>query len=166
MNAVLSDLKELERQGVKTEGLDLNGILGYATRDPTYAKLAGDWKAYNDAFNTVVTGGRHVESGAQSQESVAPVSYASPAAFRAAIKGHMNDALGYLDGEHKRWESIGGKPHNMPSYNPATEKQLRDLRDMDYLTGTMPGQTYTNSKGVTKTWVGGNLNPYDPSNWK
>jgi hypothetical protein len=164
--AVLSDLKELERQGVKTEGLDLNGILGYATRDPTYAKLAGDWKAYNDAFNTVVTGGRHVESGAQSQESVAPVSYASPAAFRAAIKGHMNDALGYLDGEHKRWESIGGKPHNMPSYNPATEKQLRDLRDMDYLTGTMPGQTYTNSKGVTKTWVGGNLNPYDPSNWK
>jgi hypothetical protein len=164
--AVLSDLKELERQGVKTEGLDLNGILGYATRDPTYAKLAGDWKAYNDAFNTVVTGGRHVESGAQSQESVAPVSYASPAAFRAAIKGHMNDALGYLDGEHKRWESIGGKEHNMPSYNPATEKQLRNIRDMDYLTGTFPGQTYTNSKGVTKTWVGGNLNPYDPSNWK
>jgi hypothetical protein len=164
--AVLSDLKELERQGVKTEGLDLNGILGYATRDPTYAKLAGDWKAYNDAFNTVVTGGRHVESGAQSQESVAPVSYASPAAFRAAIKGHMNDALGYLDGEHKRWESIGGKEHNMPSYNPSTEKQLRNIRDMDYLTGTFPGQTYTNSKGVTKTWVGGNLNPYDPSNWK
>jgi hypothetical protein len=164
--AVLSDLKELERQGVKTDGLNLEGILGYAARDPTYAKLAGDWKAYNDAFNTVVTGGRHVESGAQSQESVAPVSYASPAAFRAAIKGHMNDALGYLDGEHKRWESIGGKPHNMPSYNPATEKQLRDLRDMDYLTGTLPGQTYTNRKGVTKTWVGGNLNPYDPSNWK
>ena len=164
--AVLSDLKELERQGVKTDGLNLEGILGYAARDPTYAKLAGDWKAYNDAFNTVVTGGRHVESGAQSQESVAPVSYASPAAFRAAIKGHMNDALGYLDGEHKRWESIGGKEHNMPSYNPATEKQLRNIRDMDYLTGTMPGQTYTNKNGVTKTWVGGNLNPYDPSNWK
>ena len=164
--AVLSDLKELERQGVSTEGLNLEGILGYAERNPTYAKLAGDWKAYNDAFNTVVTGGRHVESGAQSQESVAPVSYASPAAFRAAIKGHMNDALGYLDGEHKRWESIGGKEHNMPSYNPATEKQLRDLRDMDYLTGTMPGQTYTSKSGITKTWVGGNLNPYDPSNWK
>jgi hypothetical protein len=164
--AVLSDLKELERQGVKTDGLNLEGILGYAARNPTYAKLAGDWKAYNDAFNTVVTGGRHVESGALSQESVAPVSYASPAAFRAAIKGHMNDALGYLDGEHKRWESIGGKEHNMPSYNPDTEKQLRNIRDMDYLTGTFPGQTYTNKNGVTKTWVGGNLNPYDPSNWK
>jgi hypothetical protein len=164
--AVLSDLKELERKGVSAEGINMSGILDYAARDPTYAKLAGDWKAYNDAFNTVVTGGRHVESGAQSQESVAPVSYASPSAFRAAIKGHMNDALGYLDGEHKRWESIGGTETNMPSYNPATEKQLRDLRDMDYLTGTMPGQTYTNRKGVTKTWVGGNLNPYDPKNWQ
>ena len=164
--AVLSDLKELERKGVPPEGINFDGILKYAGRDPTYAKLAGDWKAYNDAFNTVVTGGRHVESGAQSQESVAPVSYASPAAFRAAIKGHMNDALGYLDGEHKRWESIGGTETNMPSYNPKTEQQLRDMKDMDYLTGTMPGQTYTNHKGVTKTWVGGNLNPYDPSNWK
>jgi hypothetical protein len=165
-SAVLADLKELERSGRAATGLDFNQILNMAERDPTYAKLYGDWKAYNDAFNTVVTGGRHVESGAQAQESVAPVSYASPAAFRAAIKGHMNDALGYLDGEHKRWESIGGKPHNMPSYNPATEKQLRDMRDMDYLTGTFPGQTYTNADGVTKTWVGGNLNPYDPANWK
>ena len=164
--AVLADLKELERKGVPSDGINLSGILNYAARDPTYAKLAGDWKAYNDAFNTVVTGGRHVQSGASSQESVAPVSYASPAAFRAAIKGHMNDALGYLDGEHKRWESIGGTETNMPSYNPATEKQLRDMKDMDYLTGTMPGQTYTNHKGVTKTWVGGNLNPYDPANWK
>jgi hypothetical protein len=40
------------------------------------------------------------------------------------------------------------------------------MKDMDYLTGTMPGQTYTNRKGVTKTWVGGSLNPYDPANWK
>jgi hypothetical protein len=165
-NSVLTDLKELERRGIPSEGLDLSSVINYATRDPIYAKLAGDWKAYNDAFNTVVSAGRHTETGAQAQESVAPVSYASPAAFRAAIKGHMQDALGYLDGEHQRWETIGGKAYNMPSYNPRTEKQLRDLRDMDYLTGTMPGGTYTNSKGVTKTWVGGNLNPYDPSNWK
>ena len=94
------------------------------------------------------------------------MSYASPAAFRAAIKGHMTDALGYLEGEHRRWETIGGTETNMPSYNPRTEKELRDMRDMDYLTGTRPGETYTNSKGVTKTWVGGNLNPYDPKNWK
>ena len=164
--AVLTDLKELQRRGVPAEGIDLSSVINYATRDPVYAKLAGDWKAYNDAFNTVVSAGRHTESGAQSQESVAPVSYASPAAFRAAIKGHMTDAIGFLEGEHQRWETIGGKEHNMPSYNPKTEKQLRDLRDMDYLTGTMPGETYTNKNGVTKTWVGGNLNPYDPSNWK
>jgi hypothetical protein len=165
-NAIMTDLKELERRGVPAEGLDLSSVIEYAKRDAIYSKLAGDWKAYNDAFNTVVSAGHHTESGAQAQESVAPVSYASPSAFRAAIKGHMNDALGYLEGEHQRWETIGGKEHNMPSYNPKTEKQLRDLRDMDYLTGTMPGQTYTNKNGVTKTWVGGNLNPYDPSNWK
>ena len=165
-NSVMADLKELERRGVPSEGLDLSSVIEYAKRDPIYSKLAGDWKAYNDAFNTVVSAGHHTETGAQAQESVAPVSYASPSAFRAAIKGHMQDALGYLEGEHQRWETIGGKEHNMPSYNPKTEKQLRDLRDMDYLTGTMPGQTYTNKNGVTKTWVGGNLNPYDPSNWK
>ena len=164
--SVLADLKELERQGKPSTGLDLSSLVSYAERDPVYAKLYGDWLAYNDAFNTVVTGGRHTESGAQAQVSTAPVSYASPAAFRAAIKGHMTDALGYLEGEHRRWETIGGSETNMPSYNPKTEKQLRDMRDMDYLTGTLPGQTYTNSKGVTKTWVGGNLNPYDPSNWK
>lgn len=164
--AVLGDLKELERQGVNTQGLNMDGLLGLATRQPIYAKLYGDWKAYNDAFNTVVTGGRHVESGAQSQESVAPVSYASPAAFRAAIKGHMTDALGYLEGEHRRWETAGGDPRYMPSQNLETEKQLRDMRDMDYLTGTMPGQKFTNKKGITKTWKGGNINPYDPSNWE
>jgi hypothetical protein len=165
-NSVMADLKELERRGVPSEGLDLSSVIEYAKRDPIYSKLAGDWKAYNDAFNTVVSAGHHTETGAQAQESVAPVSYASPSAFRAAIKGHMQDALGYLEGEHQRWETIGGKEHNMPSYNPKTEKQLRDLRDMDYLTGTMPGQTYTSKSGITKTWVGGNLNPYDPSNWK
>lgn len=164
--AVLQDLKELERQGKPSTGLDLNSLVGYAERDPTYAKLYGDWLAYNDAFNTVVTGGRHVESGTMAQVNVAPVSYASPSAFRAAIKGHMTDALGYLEGEHRRWETIGGTEHNMPSYNPRTEKELRDMRDMDYLTGTRPGETYTNARGVTKTWVGGNLNPYDPKNWK
>ena len=165
--AVLADLKELERQGRPATGLDINQIVGFAERDPTYAKLYGDWKAYNDAFNTVVTGGRHVESGAQAQESVAPLTYASPSAFRAAIKGHMTDALGYLEGEHRRWETIGGGEHNMPSYNPRTEKELRDMRDMDYLTGTKPGETYTNPKtGKTKTWVGVSLDPYDPKNWK
>lgn len=164
--AVLSDLKELERQGRSTTGLDINSLLGYAERDPMYAKLYGDWLAYNDAFNTVVSGGRHTEGGAQAQVASAPVSYASPAAFRAAIKGHMTDALGYLEGEHRRWETIGGTEHNMPSYNPRTEKELRDIRDMDYLTGTRPGETYTNANGVTKTWVGGSLNPYDPKNWK
>lgn len=166
-NAVLADLKELERQGRPTTGLDLNQIGEMAVRDPSYAKLSGDWLAYNDAFNTVVTGGRHVESGTMAQVNVAPTSYASPAAFRAAMKGHMNDALGYLEGEHRRWETIGGKSSNMPSYNPKTERELRDMRDMDWLTGTFPGQTYTFG-GVTKTWSPqpGNLNPHDPANWK
>jgi hypothetical protein len=165
-NAVLDDLKDLQRQGVNLTGINLEGIVGMAARDPTYSKLAGDWYAYNGAFNTIVNAGRHVQSGEERQENIAPVSYASPAAFRAAIKGHMNDAIGYLEGEHQRWETIGGKPTDMPSYNPTTEKKLRDMRDMDYLTGTMPGQTYTNKNGVTKTWVGGSLNPYDPKNWK
>lgn len=167
-NAVLADLKELERQGRPTTGLDLDQIVKNFARDPLYAKLSGDWLAYNDAFNSVVTGGRHVESGAMAQVHVAPTSFASPAAFRAAIKGHMNDALGYLEGEHTRWETIGGKETNMPSYNPKTEKELRDMRDMDYLTGTFPGEPHTNKKGVTKIWSPqpGNLNPYDAANWK
>ena len=52
------------------------------------------------------------------KSTVAPVSYASPAAFRAAIKGHMTDALGYLEGEHKRWESIGGKERQHAELQP------------------------------------------------
>lgn len=164
--AVMDDLKELERQGRSATGLDLNQIVSMAERDPVYAKLYGDWLSYNDAYNTIVTGGRHVESGAQAQVSTAPTSYASPAAFRAAIKGHMNDVYGMLEGEHNRWLSAGGEEDDMPSYNPKTEQEIRNMRDMDWLTGTLPGQTYSYG-GVTKTWRPVNsLNPHDPANWQ
>ena len=70
--AVLGDLKELERQGKPSTGLDLNSLVGYAERDPMYAKLYGDWLAYNDAFNTVVSGGRHTEGGAKLESPPRP----------------------------------------------------------------------------------------------
>jgi hypothetical protein len=164
--AVLADLKELEKGGRAPTGLDLSQVVNMAERDPLYAKLYGDWLAYNDSFNTIVTGGRHVESGTMAQVSTAPTSYASPSAFRAAMKGHMNDAYGFLEGEHRRWETAGGGKDDMPSYNPKTEKEITDMRDMDWLTGTLPGQTYT-FKGVTKTWRPKNsLDPNDPANWQ
>ena len=164
--AVRDDLKELEKRGRSATGLDLGQVVSMAERDPLYAKLYGDWLAYNDSFNTIVTGGRHVESGTMAQVSTAPTSYASPAAFRAAMKGHMNDAYGMLEGEHRRWETAGGGKDDMPSYNPQTEKQITDMRDMDWLTGTLPGETYTFG-GVTKTWRPKNsLDPHDAANWQ
>jgi hypothetical protein len=166
--AVLDDLKYLEDHGRASTGLDLGQIVDMAARDPIYAKLYGDWLAYNDSFNTIVSGGRHTEGGAQAQVSTAPASYASPAAFRAAMKGHMNDAYGILEGEHQRWETIGGKPNNMPSYNPTTEKQIKDMRDMNWLYGVLPGQRHTFPDGSSAVWSpkGNSLDPHDRNNWQ
>lgn len=169
-NAVLEDLKVLEHSGRAATGLDLNQVIENAKRDPMYAGLAADWQAYNDAFNTIVSGGRHTVSGTREQAGIVPTSYASPAAFRAAIKGHMNDAYGMIEGLHRRWESIGGKKDDMPSYDANLEKNIRDIRDMDWLTGTYPGDPWTNPKtGKTKIWSpkpNTTRNPYDPDNWK
>jgi hypothetical protein len=166
--AVLEDLKYMEDHGRAATGLDLNQPVEVLARDPVYAKLIGDWKAYNDSFNTLVTGGRHVESGAQAQEATAPVSYASPAAFRAAMKGHMNDAYGMLEGEHRRWETAGGDKDDMPSYNPQAEKSITDIRDMNWLYGVMPGEKHTFPDGSSATWApkGNSLDPHDRNNWQ
>jgi hypothetical protein len=166
--AILEDLKYLEDHGRSATGLDLSQIVDMAARDPIYSKLYGDWLAYNDSFNTIVSGGRHTEGGAQAQVATAPVSYASPAAFRAAMKGHMNDAYGMLEGEHQRWETIGGKPNNMPSYNPATEKQIKDMRDMNWLYGVLPGEKHTFPDGSSAVWApkGNSLDPHDRNNWQ
>jgi hypothetical protein len=166
--AVLQDLKYMEDHGRAATGLDLNQPVEVLERDPIYAKLIGDWKAYNDSFNTLITGGRHVESGAQAQEATAPVSYASPAAFRAAMKGHMNDAYGMLEGEHRRWETAGGDPKDMPSYNPTAEKSITDIRDMNFEFGVLPGQTHKFPNGKTYTWrpKGNSLDPRNQENWE
>jgi hypothetical protein len=161
---------DLKKRGLSTTNVNMEGIMSMFANDPKYVGLHTDFLAYNDAYNTIVSGGRHTVTGAREQTS-AISSYAPLATYRNVIKGHMSGVDGMIDAVRSRWRSYGGKDEDMPSGDDRNSAEafqaIKDYKLMDYVTGARPMKDVVVHNGVRAVWTGKNqIDRNAPENWK
>jgi hypothetical protein len=160
---------DLKKRGMNTSNVNVEGLYSMFANDPKYVGLHTDFLAYNDAYNTIVSGGRHTEGGSRLQsEAIKP--YAPLATYRNVIKGHMTGVDAMVEAQRSRWRSIGGKDDNMPSGDdrPSAEAfdTIKDYKLMDYVTGARPMKDVVVHNGVRTVWTGKDqINRDNPANW-
>ena len=147
--------KKLEKRGVKATDIDLHGALELLGADPDMSRLMSDLGSYSTAYNVVVSGGHSTLGGSEAVDQYFK-SYAPLATIRNVIKGHVPSAQGILQGMHANWESIGGKPDDMPKGDLTVERRIDDVGKMDVVTGATPYNQIVNHNGVALKWTGKN----------
>jgi hypothetical protein len=160
---------DLKKRGMNTSSVNMDAIVRNLAGDPKYVPLHTDFLAYNDAYNTIVSGGRHTQGGAREQTDAIPT-WAPLSTYRNVIKGHMSGVDGMIEAKQSQWRSIGGKDDNMPSGDdrPSAEafQAIKDYKLMDYVTGARPMKDVVIHNGVRTVWTGKNQVDRDsPENW-
>ena len=157
--------KKLEARGVKANSINIEGAVQMLGGDEDMNRLMSDLGSYSTAYNVVVSGGRATLGGQQAvNEYFKP--YFPLSTIRNVIKGHVPSTQGILQGLHGEWESIGGKPEDMPKGDLSVERRIDDVGKMDTVTGATPYKQIVNHNGVPALWTG--KNQYDrnaPENW-
>ena len=157
--------KKLEARGVKASDINLKGALDMLAGDEDMNRLYSDLGSYSTAYNVVVSGGRATLGGQQAVDSFFKP-YFPLSTIRNVIKGHVPSAQGILQGLHGEWESIGGKPDDMPKGDLSVERRIDDIGKMDTVTGATPYNQIVNHYGVPALWTGKNQFKRDaPENW-
>lgn len=157
--------KKLEARGVKASDINLKGALDMLAGDEDMNRLYSDLGSYSTAYNVVVSGGRATLGGQQAVDSFFKP-YFPLSTIRNVIKGHVPSAQGILQGLHGEWESIGGKPDDMPKGDLTVEQRIDDIGKMDTKTGATPYHQIVNHNGVPALWTGKNQSERDaPENW-
>jgi hypothetical protein len=160
---------DLKKRGLSTSNVNMDAILKNFMGDPKYIGLHTDFLAYNDAYNTIVSGGRHTVSGAREASGAIPA-IAPLATYRNVIKGHMSGVDGMVDAVRSRWRSIGGKDDNLPSGDDQASQDafqtIKDYKLMDYVTGARPMKDVVIHNGHRVVWTGKNQVDRDArENW-
>jgi hypothetical protein len=161
---------DLKKRGLSTSNVNMDAIVKNFMGDPKYAGLHTDFLAYNDAYNTIVSGGRHTESGSRAASGSIP-QIAPLATYRNVIKGHMSGVDGMIDAVRSRWRSIGGRDDNLPSGDdrPSADafEAIKDYKLMDYVTGARPMKDVVVHNGVKAHWTGKNqIDRNAQENWE
>jgi hypothetical protein len=161
---------DLKKRGMSTSDVNMDAIVRNLAGDPKYVPLHTDFLAYNDAYNTIVSGGRHTEGGARLQTDAIPT-WAPLSTYRNVIKGHMSGVDAMVEAQRSRWRSIGGKDDNMPSGDdrPSAEafETIKDYKLMDYVTGARPMKDVVVHNGVKAHWTGKNqIDRNAQENWE
>lgn len=157
--------KELAARGVKATDIDLKGAMDLLGAGSSMSRLMSDLNSYSTAYNVVVSGGHSTLGGTEDVNKFFKP-YAPLATIRNVIKGHVPSAQGILQGIHSRWESMGGRPDDMPMGDLGVEKRIDDIGKMDTVTGAVPYKEVVNHNGVPAKWTG--KNQFDrnaPENW-
>jgi hypothetical protein len=164
-NDLLKVQKKLEARGVKATDINLRGAVELLVGDEDMTRLMSDLGSYSTAYNVVVSGGHATLGGSQAVDAYFKP-YAPLATIRNVMKGHVPSAQGILQGLHNEWESIGGKPDDMPRGDASVERRIDDVGKMDVVTGATPYKQIVNHNGVPLMWTG--KNQFDrnaPENW-
>jgi hypothetical protein len=164
-NDLLVVQKDLEKHGVKATDIDLQGALQLLGAGSSMSRLMSDLNSYSTAYNVVVSGGHSTLGGTEDVNKFFKP-YAPLATIRNVIKGHVPSAQGILQGIHSRWESMGGRPDDMPMGDLNVERKIDDIGKMDTVTGATPYAQTVNHNGVPAKWTG--KNQFDrnaPENW-
>ena len=157
--------KKLEKRGVKATAINLKGALDMLAGDEDMNRLMSDLGSYSTAYNVVVSGGKATLGGTQAVDAYFKP-YFPLSTIRNVIKGHVPSAQGILQGLHGEWESIGGKPDDMPKGDLSVERRIDDIGKMDIKTGATPYNQIINHYGVPALWTGKNQSDRDaPENW-
>ncbi|HEX3520791.1 MAG TPA: hypothetical protein VHT52_01735 [Stellaceae bacterium] len=160
---------DLKKRGMSTSDVNMDAIMRNLAGDPKYVPLHTDFLAYNDAYNTIVSGGRHTQGGAREQTNAIPT-WAPLSTYRNVIKGHMSGVDGMIDAVRSRWRSIGGRDDNLPSGDdrPSADafEAIKDYKLMDYVTGARPMKDVVVHNGKRLLWTGKNQIDRDArENW-
>ena len=157
--------KELATRGVKATDIDIQGAFKLLAGNEAMTRLMSDLNSYSTAYNVVVSGG-HATLGGTEDVNKFFKPYFPLSTIRDVIKGHVPSAQGILQGIHSRWESMGGRPDDMPMGDLGVEKRIDDIGKMDNVTGATPYKQIVNHNGVPAKWTG--KNQFDrnaPENW-
>jgi hypothetical protein len=157
--------KELAARGVKATDIHLEDAVKLLGGSESMNRLMSDLGSYSTAYNVVVSGGHSTLGGTEAVNQFFKP-YFPLSTIRNVIKGHVPSAQGILQGLHNEWESIGGKPDDMPRGDASVERRIEDNGLMDTVTGARPYREVVNHNGVPAMWTG--KNQFDrnaPENW-
>jgi hypothetical protein len=157
--------QKLAARGVKPTDINLGDAFNMLAGDADMNRLMSDLGSYSTAYNVVVSGG-HATLGGQQAVDAFFKPYFPLSTIRNVIKGHVPSAQGILQGLHNEWESIGGKPDDMPRGDLNVERRIDDIGKMDTVTGATPYGKVVIHNGVPAKWTG--KNQFDrnaPENW-
>lgn len=152
--------KKLEARGIKSTQMSIGDAVKMLAGDEDMNRLMSDLGSYSTAYNVVVSAGHQTLGGQQAIDA-----YFKPffplATIRNVIKGHVPSTMGIIQGMHRQWRDVGGKPDNMPYADKDIEQKIEDAGKMDTVTGAMPyGQVVNHDVGggrkVPSLWTGRN----------
>lgn len=139
--------------------------------DYRYSQLFAAWRTYNMEVNTLVAGSPTVTE-TEGQIGVVPQLFGTKQGYLGALRAHMDQAQGALEGYRNRWQQLTGADRSsrpMPGDDPDAFNQIGKLKLVDPITGTLPGGTWTSQSGKTYRYKSDPPNKIDPEaieNWE